>query len=33
MIEKVPGLEFLTGYDDLSGVARGVLALASGLEA
>lgn len=33
LIEGIPGLEFLTGYNDLSGVARGVLALATGREA
>ena len=33
LIEGVPGLEYLTGYNDFSGVARGVLALATGREA
>ena len=33
LIESVPGLEYLTGYNDLSGVARGVLALATEREA
>ncbi|HYO47685.1 MAG TPA: peptide chain release factor N(5)-glutamine methyltransferase [Gemmatimonadota bacterium] len=33
LIEGIPDLEFLTGYNDLSGVARGVLALATGREA
>lgn len=33
LIDGIPDLEFLTGYNDLSGVARGVLALATGREA
>ena len=33
LIERTAGLEFLAGYHDFSGVARGVLALATNLEA